>query len=92
MSERRVLTLYPYLLHDSCWVFDDVRTGLKEGAFVLGMTEMISPQATFSRKACGCCSRRRPSERPFGMALPNSMEADPRLLSRSARCWPLAGG
>ena len=22
MSERRVLTLYPYLLNDSCWVFD----------------------------------------------------------------------
>ena len=42
MSERRVLTLYPYLLNDSCWVFDDVRTGLKEEAFVLGMTEMIS--------------------------------------------------
>ena len=28
MSERRVLTLYPYLLNDSCWVFDDPRTGL----------------------------------------------------------------
>ena len=42
MSERRVLTLYPYLLNDSCWVFDDARTGLKEEAFVLGMTEMIS--------------------------------------------------
>ena len=42
MSERRVLTLYPYLLNDSCWVFDDIRTGLKEEAFVLGMTEMIS--------------------------------------------------
>ena len=54
MSDRRVLTLYPYLLNDSCWVFDDARTGLKEEAFVLGMTEMISrvveikriPQAT----------------------------------------------
>ena len=42
MSERRVLTLHPYLLDDSCWVFDDARTGLKEEAFVLGMTEMIS--------------------------------------------------
>jgi len=42
MSERRVLTLYPYLLNGSCWVFDDARTGLKEEAFVLGMTEMIS--------------------------------------------------
>ena len=38
----RVLTLYPYLLDGICWVFDDERTGLKEEAFVLGMTEMIS--------------------------------------------------
>ena len=38
----RVLTLYPYLLDGTCWVFDDERTGLKEEAFVLGMTEMIS--------------------------------------------------
>jgi hypothetical protein len=36
-----VLTLYPYLLGQT-WVFDDPRTGLKEEAFVLGMTEMIS--------------------------------------------------
>ena len=36
-----MLTLYPYLL-DGTWVFDDPRTGLKEEAFVLGMTEMIS--------------------------------------------------
>ncbi len=42
MSDRRTLTLYPYLLGGSCWVFDDERTGLKEEAFVLGMTEMIS--------------------------------------------------
>lgn len=35
------LTLYPYLLGNT-WVFDDSRTGLKEEAFVLGMTEMIS--------------------------------------------------
>lgn len=35
------LTLYPYL-KDSCWVFDDARTGLKEEAFVLGATEMIT--------------------------------------------------
>lgn len=47
------LTIYPSLL-GSTWVFDDARTGLKEEAFVLGMTEMISrlvevkgiPQAT----------------------------------------------
>jgi hypothetical protein len=36
------LTIYPYLLGNSCWVFDDERTGLKEEAFVLGMSEMIS--------------------------------------------------
>jgi hypothetical protein len=42
MSHQRVLTLYPYLLDGTCWVFDDERTGLKEEAFVLGMTEMIS--------------------------------------------------
>jgi hypothetical protein len=35
------MTIYPYLL-GSTWVFDDERTGLKEEAFVLGMTEMIS--------------------------------------------------
>ena len=35
------LTLYPYL-HHGCWVFDDERTGLKEEAFVLGATEMIT--------------------------------------------------
>jgi hypothetical protein len=36
-----MLTLFPYLL-ESTWVFDDERTGLKEEAFVLGMTEMIT--------------------------------------------------
>jgi uncharacterized protein DUF6717 len=36
------LTIYPYLFEETCWVFDDQRTGLKEEAFVLGMTEMIS--------------------------------------------------
>jgi hypothetical protein len=36
------LTIYPYLIEATCWVFDDQRTGLKEEAFVLGMTEMIS--------------------------------------------------
>ena len=35
------LTLYPYL-HRGTWVFDDPRTGLKEEAFVMGTTEMIS--------------------------------------------------
>jgi hypothetical protein len=35
------LTIYPYLLGKN-WVFDDPRTGLKEEAFVLGMSEMIS--------------------------------------------------
>lgn len=36
------LTLYPYVYDGSdTWVFDDERTGLKEEAFVLGMSEMI---------------------------------------------------
>jgi hypothetical protein len=37
-----MLTLTPYLLNETVWVFDDERTGLKEEAFVLGMSEMIS--------------------------------------------------
>jgi len=37
-----VMTLYPYLFHETCWVFDDPETGLKEEAFVLGASEMIS--------------------------------------------------
>lgn len=41
MTDTRVLKLYPYLLR-STWVFDDERTHLKEEAFVLGMTEMIT--------------------------------------------------
>ena len=36
-----LLTIHPYLLGNT-WVFDDPRTGLKEEAFVLGMSEMIS--------------------------------------------------
>src|SRR5947209_9205466 len=36
-----LLTIYPYL-RGNTWVFDDPRTGLKEEAFVLGMSEMIS--------------------------------------------------
>ena len=36
------MTLYPYLYHGMCWVFDDPETGLKEEAFVLGASEMIS--------------------------------------------------
>jgi hypothetical protein len=35
------MRIYPYLLN-STWVFDDEATGLKEEAFVCGMTEMIS--------------------------------------------------
>lgn len=35
------LTIYPYFYENSCWVFDDKRTSLKEEAFVCGMTEMI---------------------------------------------------
>lgn len=41
------MTIYPYLLDGACWVFDDKRTGLKEEAFVLGMTEMISKLVEF---------------------------------------------
>ena len=37
-----VLTLCPYLIDRSCWVFDDERTGLREEAFVLGATDMIT--------------------------------------------------
>jgi hypothetical protein len=37
-----VMTLYPYLYSDICWVFDDQQTSLKEEAFVLGASEMIS--------------------------------------------------
>ncbi len=37
-----MLTIYPYLYDGTCWVFDDQRTGLKEEAFVLGTSEMIS--------------------------------------------------
>jgi hypothetical protein len=36
-----LLTIYPYLLGNT-WVFDDSRTGLKEEAFVMGSTEVIS--------------------------------------------------
>src|SRR3954454_21207440 len=35
------LTIFPYRI-GACWVFDDPRTGLKEEAFVLGTSEMIS--------------------------------------------------
>ena len=37
----QVKTVYPYL-HRNVWVFDDPATGLKEEAFVHGMTEIIS--------------------------------------------------
>ena len=36
------LVIYPYLLNGTCWVFDDAHTGLKEEAFVMGASEMIS--------------------------------------------------
>ena len=41
-----VMTLYPYLYHGTCWVFDDAQTGLKEEAFVRGASEMISKLVT----------------------------------------------
>lgn len=49
MPNDRVLTLYPYLLNGTCWVFDDERTGLKEEAFVCGITEMITRVVTAKR-------------------------------------------
>ncbi|NQW47675.1 MAG: hypothetical protein HQ464_07905 [Planctomycetes bacterium] len=43
MSPKRTLALYPYLYSSTdCWVFDDERTGLKEEAFVLGTSEIVS--------------------------------------------------
>lgn len=36
------MTLYPYFYQDICWVFDDLQAGLKEEAFVLGASDMIS--------------------------------------------------
>ena len=36
------MTIYPYLLDGACWVFDDERHGLKEEAFVLGLSEIIA--------------------------------------------------
>jgi len=36
------MTIYPYLFDATCWVFDDEKAGLKEEAFVLGMSEMIT--------------------------------------------------
>ena len=37
----KTLTLYPYLM-GTTWVFDDPRTGLKEEAFVLGSSEVLT--------------------------------------------------
>jgi hypothetical protein len=48
MSTRE-LVIYPYLITTAfgdTWVFDDSRTGLKEEAFVLGMSEMITRVVT----------------------------------------------
>jgi hypothetical protein len=42
---NRVKVLYPYLTRNT-WVFDDEATNLKEEAFVLGMTEIISKLVT----------------------------------------------
>ena len=41
-----MLTLYPYELDPGLWVFDDPGTQLKEEAFVLGMSEMITSLVT----------------------------------------------
>ena len=45
------LTIYPYRLENECWVFDDQVAGLKEEAFVQGMTEMISRIVEFKEIA-----------------------------------------
>jgi hypothetical protein len=37
----QILTLHPYL-KDTTWVFDDPRTNLKEEAFVLGSSEVLT--------------------------------------------------
>ncbi len=37
-----MLAVYPYELHPGFWVFDDPQTHLKEEAFVMGMSEMIT--------------------------------------------------
>src|SRR6476660_4680430 len=42
------MTIYPYLLGNT-WVFDDPDTGLKEEAFVLGMSDMISRMVASKR-------------------------------------------
>jgi len=62
-------TIYPYLLGNT-WVFDDPRTGLKEEAFVLGMSERISgwlrPRASRrQRRGSPCISARRRSREPM---------------------------
>src|SRR5262245_58677268 len=55
-----VLTIYPYMLENACWVFDDSRTGLEYEACVLVMTEMISrlvESKRFERAERGCALR-----------------------------------
>jgi len=58
------LTLYPYLLDRSCWVFDDERTGLQEEAFVLGATDVISAVVSLPGKLDLIAERMGESERP----------------------------
>ena len=41
LQAMTILTIYPYYL-GSCWVFDDSRVGLKEEAFVLGSSEILT--------------------------------------------------
>ena len=36
------VTIYPYLLEGTAWVFDDERHRLKEEAFILGTDELIA--------------------------------------------------
>ena len=42
------LTLYPYELSPGLWVFDDREVGLKEEAFVFGISEMITSPVSYT--------------------------------------------
>ena len=84
-----VMTLYPYLYQDICWVFDDHQTGLKEEAFVLGASEMIS----ILLEAKGIAN----AERGFAMQFsdePFDHDVELKLLSpeqaAAATCQPIS--
>ena len=94
-----VLTLCPYLIDRSCWVFDDERTGLREEAFVLGATDMITalveakaiPDAqqgfalTFSSQAFDGYDVRLVWQRPDPSGSGNWYSGD--VAGRPMECW-----